>query len=130
MFVSKNTAQFKKTFVSIFAVATFGLGASALAEVNPDNTKVNAQPENHEMKTSQSQGNSEADINLTKTIRQNVVKQDKLSTNAKNVKIITMDGAVYLKGPVENQNEKKMIEDIARKAAGKKPVTSELTVLN
>ena len=52
------------------------------------------------------QGGSEADTAITQQIRKAVVAQDNLSTDAKNVKIITRDGVVTLRGPVASAKEK------------------------
>ena len=55
--------------------------------------------------------------------------QDKsLSTYAHNVKIISRNGTVTLKGPVRSENEKQAIEAKADDVAGKDKVVNELTV--
>ena len=64
------------------------------------------------------QGTSEADRKTTQQIRQAVVDDKTLSFTAKNVKIITKDGKVTLRGPVKNSAEKATIDSIARKVAG------------
>jgi osmotically-inducible protein OsmY len=51
-----------------------------------------------------------------------------MSTNAHNVKIITQDGVVTLRGPVKTQEEKSRIEEIARSVAGVKSVDSQIEV--
>lgn len=78
--------------------------------------------------TAQDQGSSDWDIKTTQMIRQQIVSQDGFSTNAKNVKIITIDGNVYLKGPVQTMAEKNRIESIAKDVAGMTKVNSELKV--
>lgn len=65
---------------------------------------------------------------MTQTIRQQIVDQKEFSTNAKNIKIITRDGVVVLKGPVNTLAEKNKIESIAANAAGKTKVSSQITV--
>ena len=55
--------------------------------------------------------------------------QDKsLSSYAHNVKIITQDGMVTLKGPVRSEEDKRAIEAKAKEVAGEDKVTSELEV--
>jgi hyperosmotically inducible protein len=55
--------------------------------------------------------------------------QDKsLSTYAHNVKVISRNGTVTLKGPVGSENEKQAIEAKANKVAGKDRVVNDLTV--
>jgi osmotically-inducible protein OsmY len=51
-----------------------------------------------------------------------------LSTYAHNVKIITIDGMVTLKGPVKSDAEKQSVEDLATKTAGAGKVTNNITV--
>ena len=69
-----------------------------------------------------------ADRELTQQIRKAIVSDKSLSSQAHNVKILTKDGAVTLKGQVKTEEEKKAIEDKAAGVAGAGKVTSELTV--
>lgn len=78
--------------------------------------------------TAQDQGTSDWDVNTTKVIRQQIVKEEDFSTSAKNVKVITINGNVYLKGPVQTMAEKNRIEKIARDAAGMSKVNSEIVI--
>jgi hyperosmotically inducible protein len=80
--------------------------------------------------TAEQQGNSPADINITKEIRRSVERNDNLSEMAKNVKIITINGAVTLRGPVKTMEEKNTIEQIAQKVAGESNVHNQLDVKN
>lgn len=96
--------------------------------VAADSSRMNARVENRNDLTAQDQGSSDRDIRTTQLIRQRVVDQDGLSIDAKNVKIITLNGNVTLKGPVETMTEKKRIESIARDVAGVTRVNSEITV--
>ena len=90
----------------------------------PDNTKVNKQPG----KTADEQSQSKADLDLAKRIRQAIVKDKSLSTTAHNIKVVTKDGAVTLRGPVLSTQEKTSIEKIATDIAGPGKVTNELAV--
>lgn len=90
----------------------------------PDNTKRNAT----EKVTAENQGGSAADREMTKKIRHEIVKNDSLSALAKNIKVITIDGKVTLRGPVHSEQEKTAIASIAEKAAGGGKVTNELEV--
>jgi osmotically-inducible protein OsmY len=78
--------------------------------------------------TAEQQSNDEADVEITRKIRQAVVKDDSLSFYAQNVKIITIDGLVTLKGPVRHASEKQKVEQIAESIAGKDQVLSEITL--
>lgn len=53
---------------------------------------------------------------------------DALSVNGKNVKIITRDGVVTLRGPVKTDKEKAEIASIAKSVDGVKSVDNQLEV--
>lgn len=95
--------------------------------VNRDNSAVNQRDVNTNAKTPFDQNENKVDIGITASIRKSVVDTN-MSTNAQNVKIITQDGNVTLRGPVKTQEEKDRIDEIARKVAGVKAVDSQLEV--
>jgi hyperosmotically inducible protein len=74
------------------------------------------------------QGGSESDRSITQQIRQAVVADDDLSMNAKNVKIITVDGVVTLRGPVKSAAEKAKLASVSKKTAGVKRVDDQLEI--
>jgi hypothetical protein len=78
--------------------------------------------------TAGDQGQGQSDLDITQQIRQAVMKNSALSFTAKNVKIITKDGKVTLRGTVPTYEERLAIEDAARKVAGSPNVTSEIEV--
>jgi len=92
-----------------------------------DNTGINERDRSPEAKTPIDQNENKKDVEITANIRKRVVAT-KMSVNAQNVKIITQDGRVTLRGPVKNEDEKKQIEDIARDVAGEGNVDSQLEV--
>ena len=92
--------------------------ATAPAGTPPDNTKVNKRDTNSAALTPMDQGNGETDLRITQQIRQAVMADGSLSFTAKNVKIITMNGSVTLRGPVNTAAERSAIEAAARKVAG------------
>jgi len=98
------------------------------AAVEPDNTGRNVRDRNEAAKTAQDQSENEADRQITQNIRQAITSDDSLSTNAKNVKIITNDGTVTLRGPVKNEQEKTAIEAKAKQVAGVKSVDNQLEI--
>jgi osmotically-inducible protein OsmY len=75
------------------------------------------------------QSHAETDVEMTRSIRKMLVDDDSLGTNAQNVKVITVDGKVTLRGPVANANEQARVVAIAKKAAGADRVVSELQVI-
>ncbi len=93
-----------------------------------DNTKKNERDRDSNTLTPGDQGGSEGDRNLTAEIRKAVVGADGLSMDAKNVKIITKDGVVTLRGPVASADEKTKIDGLAKGVAGVKSVDNQLEV--
>jgi len=83
-----------------------------------DNTDINERDTDDRTLTPMDQGGSEGDREITQQIRQAVVGDDSLSFTAKNVKIITIDGKVTLRGPVKSQQERSAIGAAAKKVAG------------
>ncbi len=108
----------------LIAQQTADQGASAPA----DNTKVNQRDQNSNEPTADQQQNSRSDRDLTQQIRKAIMNDKSLSTYAHNVKVITQNGQVTLKGPVRSEEEKRAVEAKATEIAGEKKVTSELAV--
>jgi hyperosmotically inducible protein len=114
--------------LAITLVALMLMSVSALAADDADNSKRNVADRNEASVTPGDQGSSDADIAITREIRKSVVDQDGLSMNAKNVKIVTSDGVVTLRGPVADPAEKERIASIAAKVDGVKQVDDQLEV--
>jgi hyperosmotically inducible protein len=93
-----------------------------------DNSGRNERDRSGETKTSGDQSNSSADIKTTAAIRRAIVHDGSLSMMAKNVKIITENGVVTLRGPVKNETEKAKIAELARTHAGNAKVEDQLEV--
>src|SRR5688572_11530562 len=92
------------------------------AAVEPDNSGRNVRDRNDQTKTAGDQSENEADRTISQNIRQAITVDDSLSTNGKNVKIITTDGTVTLRGPVKSEKEKSTIGAKAQQIAGVKNV--------
>ncbi len=99
------------------------------SKVDADNSKVNRVEGTADAKTADDQSDGDSDVDLTQKIRRSLTEDDNLSVYAHNVKIITEDGRVILKGPVRSLDEKATVETRARKYAGNSHVQSELTVV-
>jgi hyperosmotically inducible periplasmic protein len=93
-----------------------------------DNTGKNVRDRNDATLTPTDQSENEVDRTLTQRVRQAVVDDDSLSTNAKNVKIISQNGAVTLRGPVKNEEERKKVVAKAQQIAGEKNVDNQLEI--
>jgi hyperosmotically inducible protein len=96
--------------------------------VEPDNSGRNVRDRDNQTKTSGDQSESEADRTISQNIRAAITADDSLSTNGKNVKIITNEGTVTLRGPVKSDKEKSDIEAKAKQVAGVKKVDNQLEI--
>jgi len=127
-----------KTIICKFLVPGLLAGAYALAfaqdpaaqssSAPADNTTVNQRDRNANQPTADQQPNNRSDRDITQQIRRSIFKDKTLSTYAHNVKIITQNGQVTLKGPVRSDDEKKAVEAKAAEVAGADKITSELDV--
>lgn len=95
--------------------------------VQPDNTGINKRDRNDHTLTPMDQSGSKADREITQAIRKSIMKQE-LSTNAKNIKVITRNGEVTLRGPVDSKSEAEKIVTMAKAIPGIKTLNNELEV--
>jgi osmotically-inducible protein OsmY len=93
----------------------------------PDNTAINERDQDGATKTPIDQGEGD-DLKTTAKIRERVTGMENLSINAHNVKIITAEGKVTLRGPVASLEEKDAIDKIAKEVAGEENVVNELEI--
>ncbi len=94
------------------------------SQTAPDNSKQNV---NHS-DTADNQSNAKSDRHITAKVRKAIIADKNLSTYAHNVKIITSNGAVTLKGPVKSDDEKQQVASDAASVVSADKVTNELTV--
>jgi osmotically-inducible protein OsmY len=64
----------------------------------------------------------------TAKIRKAIIADKSLSTYAHNIKIITANGAVTLKGPVKSDEEKQRVASVAATVVSADKISDELTV--
>lgn len=100
-------------------------GKQESSTVATDNSGKNTRDDGS-LPTPLDQGSSEGDLAITQGIRKAVTDLASLSVNAKNVKIITQDGAVTLRGPVADARERDAIYAIALAQTGTKSVNNLL----
>lgn len=100
------------------------------AVVNPDadNTGRNVRDRNSQTLTPLDQSNNKSDVSTTAQIRKGIIADKNMSINAQNVKIITIDGRVTLRGPVNSEAEKRSIGEIANQSAPARNVDNQLEV--
>jgi hyperosmotically inducible protein len=128
-----NKTLARTLLTGIFLFSSLGLlcaqqDNSNASQVPADNTKMNQRDRNQNEPTADQQKENTNDRQLTAQIRRAIVKDKSLSTTAHNVKIISQNGAVTLKGPVKSEEEKQAIESKATEIAGSGKVNNELQV--
>jgi osmotically-inducible protein OsmY len=101
---------------------------SQSTQVPPDNTGWNVRERDEATKTPTDQSENEADRTIAQNVRKAITNDDSLSTDAKNVKVITNDGNVTLRGPVKSDQEKTEVENKAKQIAGVKKVDNQLEI--
>jgi hyperosmotically inducible protein len=101
-------------------------GRAAEKPTDPDNTAVNDRDRSGATVTPLDQRENEHDLAATKELREALVGDEQLSFDAKNIKIVTQDGVMTLRGPVKSDAERQAIELRARRVPGISSVHNEL----
>ena len=112
------------TSLAVPACASAQSQSTPASTTAPDNTAHNKA---HRV-TADQQTNGASDRETTAKIRRAIIADKSLSMYGHNVKIVTRNGAVTLKGPVHSDEEKKTIASKAEEVAGQGKVTDQLTV--
>ena len=110
-----------------FALCLVAANRPAMAQdsaAKPDNSAQNA----NQNQTAQSQSNAQTDRETTAKVRKAIIADKDLSTYAHNIKIITQNGTVTLKGPVKSDDEKQKIETDVAGVISRDSMVDQLTV--
>jgi hyperosmotically inducible periplasmic protein len=114
--IAKASVNTAALLLSPFWVGpVFAQSTSTDAQTKTDNTGVNKRDRNPGAVTADQQKMNAADRSLTAKIRRAIMADKSLSTYAHNVKIVSQDGTVTLKGPVRSDDE---VKSIVSKAIG------------
>jgi len=108
--------------------AKTGAASDGIAAAEPDNTSRNKRDRDGKTLTPLDQGNSKTDTETTAQIRMGVLSLKDISVNARNVKIITSEGHVTLRGPVNSAEEKRLIGEIANRIVTAEHADNQLEV--
>jgi hyperosmotically inducible protein len=118
--------------MSLLACGAFGALPNALAQsptaTSPDNSGINTRDRSDNAMTAGKQSGAKGDLTLTTRIRSAIVKDKSLSMMAHNVKIISVNGEVTLRGPVKSEQEKTTVGSKAQAIAGTDRVDNRLEV--
>lgn len=116
-------------FLLLFVTVAFLVDVpDACFAQSADNTGINKRDRSQKELTAGQQSETKSDREITQKIRRAVIADKSLSTNARNVKIITVGGMVTLKGPVRSEEEKNAIEEKAAGIVGKTNIKNEIGI--
>jgi hyperosmotically inducible periplasmic protein len=124
----------RKALTTLAALAAFTAisinlkAQNSQAPTPSENTKVNQRDRSTAAPTADQGKNNLSDRNLMQKIRRSLMDDKSLSTSAHNVKIISQNGEVMLKGPVASEEEKCVVEEKATAVAGSGNVNNEMSV--
>jgi BON domain len=97
---------------------------------SPDNSGLNVRDRSSGAVTADSQPNSKDDVELTARIRRAIMSDRSLSTLAQNIKVISANGQVTLRGPVRSDQEKNAIASDVHRVVGVNNVDNRLEVVS
>jgi len=119
----------KRTLLAVAYLSAISLATLAADDKKaPDNTATNERDRSGETQTSGDQSNRSADLKITQAVRQALMKDSELSMAAKNIKVVTANGRVTLRGPVKSTGEKAKVAQLASSAAGGAQIDNQLDV--
>lgn len=102
-------------------------GQPVARDGDPNNTGINTRDRDDKTLTPMDQMNNEADLKITQEIRQALIEGE-FSLDAKNIKVITRNGEVTLRGPVETAAEREKIDALVKAMPGIKRIDNQLQV--
>jgi hyperosmotically inducible periplasmic protein len=128
MIHQKHHYLLSATLAGLLVVAGGSAVYAQSSSAPADNSAQNAQDRNHQTLTPVDQSNKPEDLAISRQIRRSIVKDRDLSSDAKNIKIITIDRTVTLRGVVKTDSERTSVEARAADVAGAANVHNELEV--
>ena len=125
MTTSRNRLNLIAVTAAVLSLGSAGLAAKAQDQnTKPDNS---AQNKNQDQ-NAQNQSSAASDRELTAKVRKAIIADKDLSTYAHNIKIITQNGTVTLKGPVKSDDEKQKIQSDVAGIVAPDSIVNQLTV--
>jgi hyperosmotically inducible protein len=119
----------KSSYLTVMAAVLSLSIAGVTATAQDQNTKPDNSAQNkNQDQTAQNQSSAESDRELTAKVRRAIMADKDLSTYAHNIKIITRNGTVTLKGPIKSDDEKQKIESDVAGVVSRDSIVDHLTV--
>jgi hyperosmotically inducible protein len=125
--ITMISSKWKHAASAATVVLCLTTGPFALGAQMPDNSGQNKDKPNQTL-SADKQSNSKSDVQITAQIRKSLMADKSLSMYAHNVKIVTKNGAVTLKGPVKSEEEKAKVAEHASGVVSADKITNQLTV--
>jgi hypothetical protein len=125
-----------KTISAVLLATTLAFGQTGVSTKAPtgeqpkaDNTRVNRQDRQTGEPTADQQKMNREDRMLAAKVRRAITSDKSLSTYAHNIKVISQNGVVTLKGPVRSDDELKNVVAKATESTGDATkIVNELTI--
>lgn len=119
-----------KRIILLLAGTALSAAAAQAADttVPANNSAINERDRSSQTLTPVDQSQSKGDLDLTAKVRRAVIDHPGLSTDGQNIKIVTINNAVTLRGPVQDSAERVAIEKTVRAAAGTATVDNQLEI--
>ena len=114
--------------MALLSGSCLSAAAQTATPAAPNNSGINVRDRPDNAMTAGQQSNAKGDVQLTARIRRSIVKDKSLSVMAHNIKIISSNGDVILRGPVKTTHEKQAIEEKAAAIAGADKVNNQLEI--
>ncbi len=131
--MKSKLTSLSKVLVPLFSLmCCMALAATPSAKLQdptqtaPDNTKMN---KDQTSPSADQQKMNSTDRAISQKIRKAIHDDKNLSTYAHNIKIVTQDGKVTLRGPVHSEDEKSAIQAKAVGIVGQENVTNQIEVM-
>jgi hyperosmotically inducible periplasmic protein len=125
---SLRLTQLLPAFCAVCLYAGTLSAQSGSTQSAPDNSAQNKHHTTTADDQSADQSSAQTDRETTAKIRKSIMADKDLSTYAHNVKIITNNGSVTLKGPVKSEDEKQKVATHAASVTSADKITNQLTV--
>jgi osmotically-inducible protein OsmY len=114
-------------YLSIAASEPVATEKRMVHDGDASNTSINKRDRDDKNLTPMDQKNNESDLKITQEIRQALMKGE-FSMDAKNIKVVTRNGAVTLRGPVKTAAELEKINSLVKAVPGVKSLDNQLQV--
>lgn len=127
--VNKHSTHAIGLLLGLGLAASNAVYAQPPTQTKPDNSAVNKRDRDPSEPTADQQKMNAADREIAAKIRKSVMADKSLSTYAHNVKIISQDGTVTLKGPVRSDEEmQSILAKAAEVTASRDKVVNQMSV--